>query len=76
MAADCSPRQPRATLPATDISAPESGSAGISALPLRDDMWMLMVGAGLTLLLLFAFDALICGSWWGENWTAIADGCG
>ena len=60
----CSPRQLRATLHATDISAPKSGRAGISTLPLRDDMWILMVGAGLTLLPLSACDAFIYGSWW------------
>ena len=61
----CSPRRPRATLPATDISAPESGRAGISVSPLRDDIWTLMVGAGSMLLPLSTCDALIRGSWWG-----------
>ena len=59
-----SPRKPRGTLPATGILAPESGRAGISALPLRDDIiWKLMVGAGSTLLPLTTYDALFCRSW-------------
>ena len=36
----------RRTLPATQMSAPESGRACTVACPLREDMWTLTVGAG------------------------------
>ena len=36
----------RRAVPATQMSAPESGRASTVAFPLRDDMWTLMVGAG------------------------------
>ena len=36
----------RMAVPATQMSAPESGRASTVAFPLRDDMWTLMVGAG------------------------------
>ena len=46
----CSPKWCRAAFPATDISAPESGRVVMLAFLLRDNMWMLMVGVGSTVL--------------------------
>ncbi len=42
----CSLRCFRRFLPATEMSAPESGRACTVAWPLREDMWTAMVGAG------------------------------
>ena len=42
----CSPRHLRASFPAAEILAPESGKISMSADPLREEMWTVIVGAG------------------------------
>ena len=42
----CSPRCVRASVPATEMLAPESGKVSMSAAPFKDVTWMRIVGAG------------------------------
>ena len=42
----CSPRWLRASFPAAEISAPELDKISMSADPLREEMWTVIVGAG------------------------------
>lgn len=57
----CSPRWVKAVSPATERSAPESGSVSISALPFRDEMCTRTVGADSIALEFLSFDVFICG---------------
>lgn len=57
----CSPRWVRAVSPATERSAPESGSVSISALPFRDDMCTRTVGADSMSSEFLTFDVLTRG---------------
>ena len=58
----CTPRWLRISFPAAEISAPESGKTSVSMDPLREEMWMGIVGAGSV-----TITCLIFGMWiWGS----------
>ena len=55
----CSRSWVRVDVPATDISAPESGRILMSAEPFREITWILIVGARLTLLSVLIGDRFV-----------------